>query len=898
MASVFYKATSDLIGGSVTSLDLNGDGTGDAVFGAAQSGISNGIVTVVYGGAAGFDPSVDLSTLTAAQGFSIVGAVSDGEFGAVVARADNLDGAGDALLIGSQAAGTVSVVFSGTTSVGLTVTGLPTLANGMSLTGLGDFNGDGIGDFAIGAPDANSSAGAVYVIYGSASFGATLDVSALDGTNGFVINGFSGDDAAAGTSITAAGDVDNDGKQDLLIGVPGYDDGFNIDSGNAYIVHGTNSATASEDISTTTLDLTLFTGFGAGDAAGRVVSGGEDVNGDGISDFIIAAPLTVPNDGSPGAVYVVFGDAALPPTIDLAALDGTDGFAIEGLSANDNLGASTQMLGDVSGDGIGDIGVTTQSGDVYLIFGASTNAASVDLSALDGTTGYAFTGLFTGADSVILSVLDDPSSAVGNISITATYSGGVAAESITIPGGAANLAELDTDDGSADGTIDFSLLTAVPPSVPPPSTIVFSGDDQGTINEDEARTTGTIGITDTSGPAKQPTFANSTANGALGMFAVTAGGNLWTYTVNDNTDLQYLNVGDTITDTGTFVADDGSEREISIDITGLNDAAAAIGDTTLDVFEDFAQVEGAIALVDPDEGEDPNLFGTTGQGDHGNILVGSTGAYTYFLTNPDIQLLDAGQTDTDFVVLTGSDGSKHTITVNLIGSDEGQTSTFDDTSNIIYTSYGNDIIDALGGDDFINTGAGDDSIDAGAGNDTIVDALGNDTVVGGAGNDEISLFSGNNYVDGGTGSDFIKTGFQDDVIDGGTGNDVIAGDVGSDFVFGNNKITGGAGNDTMMGGLGIDTFIFAPNDGSDVIGNFDPDAVTSTTAGFAANVTGLNFQTGIDVIQLDGFADVTEANVLDFVTITGSGAQFSNAGTTILLRDILTTPDASNFDII
>ena len=68
MADGFFKSTSDLIGQSVTALDLNADGSGDVVFGASQSGVSNGIVTVVYGGASGFDSSVDLAALTAAQG--------------------------------------------------------------------------------------------------------------------------------------------------------------------------------------------------------------------------------------------------------------------------------------------------------------------------------------------------------------------------------------------------------------------------------------------------------------------------------------------------------------------------------------------------------------------------------------------------------------------------------------------------------------------------------------------------------------------------------------------------------------------------------------------------------------------------------------------------------------
>ena len=93
--------------------------------------------------------------------------------------------------------------------------------SGRSVSAAGDINGDGIDDIIIGADNADpngNNSGESYVVFGSASgFGAALELSALDGTNGFVINGIDADDRS-GTSVSAAGDVNGDGIDDIIIG--------------------------------------------------------------------------------------------------------------------------------------------------------------------------------------------------------------------------------------------------------------------------------------------------------------------------------------------------------------------------------------------------------------------------------------------------------------------------------------------------------------------------------------------------------------------------------------------------------------------------------------------------------------------------------------------------------
>jgi hypothetical protein len=149
---------------------------------------------VVFGKASGFAASFDASSLNGANGFRIDGQATDD--------------------------------FSGRVS------------------GTGDFNGDGFADLIVGAQGADSNgtaSGASYVVFGKeAGFGAVLNLSSLDGSNGFKVVGEAAFDASG--IVSAAGDINRDGFADLIIGAPNADpNGAN--SGAAYVLFGHSNGT-------------------------------------------------------------------------------------------------------------------------------------------------------------------------------------------------------------------------------------------------------------------------------------------------------------------------------------------------------------------------------------------------------------------------------------------------------------------------------------------------------------------------------------------------------------------------------------------------------------------------------------------------------------------------------
>lgn len=431
------QSAGDHAGNSIAAAgDLNDDGVDDLIVAARShdtGGTDSGAAYVLYGSTDGFAALVDLDSLAAGEGgFRIQGeAGGDNAAFAVSGHGDvNGDGIDDVLIgtllndSGGGAAGAAYVVYGDASAFGSLVD-LDAIAagtGGFKIQGesfgdqagpaamAGDVNGDGFADVLIGAYNndaGGANAGAAYVVFGqSGGPGGLVNLDAVAaGTGGFKIQGETAGDVA-GNNVAAAGDVNGDGLDDVIVGARGNDSGGSA-AGAAYVVFGTaSSTTPTIDLDAVALGTGGFKiqGEAANNLAGWSVAAAGDVDGDSYDDVIIGATRA-----GGGAAYVVYGSAATPSApVDLDAVAaGTGGFKIVAETTGDSVGWSVAAAGDVNGDGQGDLivgadkapgGDGTDTGAAYVVFGREGGfAGAVDLADIAlGDGGFKIVGEATG----------------------------------------------------------------------------------------------------------------------------------------------------------------------------------------------------------------------------------------------------------------------------------------------------------------------------------------------------------------------------------------------------------------------------------------------------------------------------------------------------------------------
>jgi len=223
---------------------------------------------------------------------------------------------------------------------------------GYAVAGPGDVDGDGHADVAAGAFRAGTQAGQVVLFNGA------------DGTIRYALSGQAAGDYF-GRALAGAGDVDGDGRPDLIVGAPGASVTA-AQAGRVRVIRGADGLT-----------LHVFDGARAGDALGTAVAGAGDVNGDGYADVIVGSPGA---DSSRGLAQVFSGfNGAV-----LHTLTGTD--------AGDRLGAAVAGAGDVDGDGYDDVAVgvpgSAEAGPGAGIVRVDSGATGAEIRRLPGPEPY------------------------------------------------------------------------------------------------------------------------------------------------------------------------------------------------------------------------------------------------------------------------------------------------------------------------------------------------------------------------------------------------------------------------------------------------------------------------------------------------------------------------------
>jgi hypothetical protein len=350
--------------------DVNGDGYGDVIVGAAEfdnGQVGEGKVFVYHGSPVGLPTTPD---------WSVEGEQAGANFGVSVGTAGDVNGDGyDDVIVGANFydngqtdEGRASVYHGSASGLSPTPSWIAESNQadavfGYSARTAGDVNGDGYDDVIVGAmayDNGELDEGRAYVYLGSPKGLRRRPRWTAEGNQ----PGAQGGCACFGYSVGTAGDVNGDGYDDVVVGAPFQDNGQN-NEGRAYVYLGSPLGPSTQP---------AWTGEGDQENAyfGRAVGTAGDVDGDGYDDIVVGADYYDKDQQDEGAAFVYHGSRSGPSTtaqwIGDTNLGGT------------RYGASVGAAGDVNGDGFGDLivgapswwGTPSTGGAAFAYFGSAS----------------------------------------------------------------------------------------------------------------------------------------------------------------------------------------------------------------------------------------------------------------------------------------------------------------------------------------------------------------------------------------------------------------------------------------------------------------------------------------------------------------------------------------------
>lgn len=362
--------------------DINGDGYADIIIGAPRftAGQNNEGGMFVYNGGA--------NGISTTASFTAESDQVDAAFGTSVANLGDVNGDGYSdVAVGAPAFDNGNTdegrtyVFPGRSN-GLSATPTESLLGGVAfgqfgvvVAPAGDVNGDGYADVIVSSPYYDGTAfdeGAVWVYYGNAN--------GLGSTNPTLLAPTKHEKAYFGWAAASAGDVNNDGFADIVVGAPGYDFrfGLNYDQGRVYIFHGSATGINSTPVQ-------MIDGVQSQEQIGLAVAGVGDVNNDGYSDVAVGTNRYDGQFTDEGKVTIYYGSSAGTTTVEPWIKTGGQEGAY--------FGFSVASAGDVNRDGLGDVIIgaynrdklpLSNNGEAYVFLGATGGLSQTPATTITG----------------------------------------------------------------------------------------------------------------------------------------------------------------------------------------------------------------------------------------------------------------------------------------------------------------------------------------------------------------------------------------------------------------------------------------------------------------------------------------------------------------------------------